>query len=376
MSCLQMLFAAKRDGSVPLYETVNGSHIRNLYQHHGFGIWWLKWLSQAQILVSVDRSSRILAYTITPSRSPPRTSMLQVDELRLDEKMKEPIQFLLPNSDETLLLVSTTVSVYIYSLRGRERLAATDIHFRSTPRKWLNHADASLLVLLDGDTVRNFRWTDLGESQSVSDRINKLTLKTIETDNDEPATGAVVRNKRMEQITQHEDLMAEKSALPSEQGSTDSKPPNSAATSSNSSASTTVRSSSIMDSLGDTFNAEVYSSLIMSQQVLAMKSFIGWQGPRLIFQNSEGWVCSFNMNQSTPGTQATSSSSSSSSNRTNTYNPIVATGSGNGAFQQHFIIPPNWQINAHDPVFGILCQGDIAFARGDEIAIFKRGLKL
>ncbi|KAK1829368.1 hypothetical protein QBC39DRAFT_311254 [Podospora conica] len=77
-----------------------------------------------------------------------------------------------------------------------------------------------------------------------------------------------------------------------------------------------------------------------------VKVLIGTFASRLIFFTTDGWIASFDLAQPTPE-----------------------------SLLRHFFIPIDWTIAGHMLVIGLGRNGEILFARGDELAVVKKGLE-
>ena len=225
--------------------------------------------------------------------------------------------------------------------------------------------DAALLLLLDGDTMRTFTWAELKELPSIESnqgkgppRISDLPSRAKKTSTSVSALSKDSQGKRTSSVQLYDERVAAKDSAPSDKKLGKRPQPKDSPLGEMSSYSDTAETRTtplrdlgiVVRPNGDITDAAVYSSLLTSQWTLPIRSVIGALGSRLIFLNYEGWVCSCKTAE------------------VGTSQPIPT--------RQHFVIPHDWQSNVREPVFAITNKGHVAFAKGDEIAIFKRGLEM
>lgn len=360
----ELLFCGRRNGSIAFYDTKSGSKLQDIYRHGNFAIWYLRWIPRSQVLISVDCSSKVIAHKVTLQSGKGIQATL---ESLLNKQINRQIEAVVPSSDESYLLVVISESIHAFSLRNKGLLETRTVSYQnSTSAKWVNHAsDESLLLLLDGHTVRTFQWTDLQELPSAeSDQAKHLLRRTDvpyrpTTSMTRPATQSSYTSQssgvslapRSSQSSEAslrkglelDDILQIRSLTPS--SSVSKVPPPDTALPADMRFKIAVRPN------GDIADANVLSMLLsMQYSNISIRAIIGALGPRLIYLDYDGWVRSC---------QATDLA------RKGTVEP-----------KAQFVIPHSWQSNVGDPVFAITSSQDVAFAMGDEVAIFKRGLQL
>ena len=358
------LFCGRHNGSLALHDTRSGSKLQDIYRHGNFAIRYLQWVPRSQVLVSVDFSSKVVANRI--SLKSPQGSKATLETL-WSNQIHQQIQAVVPSADESRLLVVTTEAIHAFSLQSEAPPESKTIAYRdSKSTKWANHAsDESLLLLLDGHTVRSFQWTDLqeltpAESDQVRDRLRRTDRPHW------PPTLAIGSATQPRFTSQYSGTSL---ALRSDQSSQASlrrgSEPDDIVQKRNSTSPSSISNIPSPDTAlgadirfniavhpnGDIAEANILSVLLTPQQSnISIRAVIGAIGPRLIFLDYDGWVRSC---------QATDLA------RKGALEP-----------KAHFVIPHSWQSNVSGPVFAITSSQDVAFAKGDEVAIFKRGLEL
>lgn len=91
-----------------------------------------------------------------------------------------------------------------------------------------------------------------------------------------------------------------------------------------------------------------------------LELIVGSYGPRLIVFTGDRWVCSIDLNPAPCGPTTSSTS------------VITTTG---GGLIRHFFVPGDW-VGGNRPSLDVGSSGEIAFVKGTELAIIKRGLEV
>lgn len=145
----------------------------------------LVWSVSGKYIVSADDSGRIIA------------KRLEVKELSkwgvfgaLDLRLDEPVQQLLLNNAEKLLLISTPSADRIWNLRTKKQLCARHWGY-SQSRRWIEHPfNDELILWVDHSVLRTFEWSTLESRGTIQAASPQAPL-----DSASPATPTRLKEK-------------------------------------------------------------------------------------------------------------------------------------------------------------------------------------
>jgi WD40 repeat protein len=159
-----VVFCSKDDGSVCIYDLKSGAHLRTLYSHKS-AVSLLTWWPQRNVIMSVDISNRISAWSLKKS---PRGELL-VEEVLFQSRLDcgKAITQVLPSAAVGKLILSTRETDHLWTISGHE----DDVRMhkeRPGIRKWFQHQESSHhIISIDGTTARIYTWSDWSEVASV-----------------------------------------------------------------------------------------------------------------------------------------------------------------------------------------------------------------
>lgn len=153
----------REDGSVMIHDAVDGRKLRKVYGHGSYSsVIGLSWSVSGKYIISGDDSGRVLAKRLE-IKGAGKWGVFPV----LDFRLEEPVQQFLFNSNQTLLLVSTSSSDSIWDLRAKTELCRRDWGVRQS-RRWIEHPlDSQLLLWIDPDEVHTCSWRTLEDRNTA-----------------------------------------------------------------------------------------------------------------------------------------------------------------------------------------------------------------
>lgn len=168
----------KDDGSVCVYELQTGTQTNTLY-HHKSRVHILTWVPGGKIIMSVDTSNSILAWSVEDSKEKTLITDQQIFQARLD--CGYTITQLLPNSAASKFILSTRESDHLWRMVGKQEQLRIP---RDSPGlcKWLQHPQsAQHVICMDGAAVRIHTWDDWSQVRTISTTIDMrhLQLKSV-----------------------------------------------------------------------------------------------------------------------------------------------------------------------------------------------------
>ncbi|KAL8823269.1 MAG: hypothetical protein Q9191_006015 [Dirinaria sp. TL-2023a] len=147
----------RNDGTVFIHNVEDGQKIRKVYGHDTFtSVILLAWSPSGKYVASGDETGRILAKRLEVKETG-KWAVFPV----LDVRLPESAQQLLFNSNESLMLVSTSSADVVYDLKAKKEVCRQDWVVRQR-RRWIEHPlDPGSLVWIDPDVVQTYRWATL-----------------------------------------------------------------------------------------------------------------------------------------------------------------------------------------------------------------------
>jgi WD40 repeat protein len=172
----EVVFCGKDDGSICLYDLKTGAQLQTLYRHKSL-IRILTWWPQSNVLMSVDASNVILAWTIQKMQQNGWLAVHMLFQSRLD--CGKSIIQLLPGEEAGKFVLSTRDSDHLWSINGQQEVFRPK---RSGIRKWIQHQQSPLhLICIEGATAKIYTWSDWSEIATVriSIDLEGLQLKSV-----------------------------------------------------------------------------------------------------------------------------------------------------------------------------------------------------
>ena len=146
--------AGRDDGTVCIHSAIDGKKVRKVSVHSSqSSIIILAWSRSDISIVSADDPGRIVAKRVELKESN-TFGVFPVLDLRVDE----PVQQLLLNNSETLLLISTSSTDRIWNLKSKKELCCQ--RWNATQgRRWIQHPyNGELLIWIDPSIVHTYSW--------------------------------------------------------------------------------------------------------------------------------------------------------------------------------------------------------------------------
>ncbi|KAM0804114.1 hypothetical protein BDR22DRAFT_800435 [Usnea florida] len=312
----EAIFCGKNDGGVYLYHSSSGSEIEKLISHaSNVPVVSLYFDNQSSVLSSVDSSSRVMVHKMIPQENKWRASRPS-----FDHRVGVAVTQVLSNKGATQVLVSSNSKDVLYSLSedGSSSFTNTEI-VEDLPHRWANHPlNPDQLVFMSNAAIHLYEWKTL-RRLTASDSLSR-------------------EDKMLSQLsTDHLTTCGQGRYL--------------AATFSESSASRYRPRKLLLWRTSDFSVQSSPTTLLSSYRILAdqMRCVIGAHRQRLVFLDSNGWVCSADVGGGTPN---------------------------DDRYTRHFFIPTDWLSAAGtNLMIDMTCSGDIIFVKRHEIAVIKRGLE-
>ena len=310
----EAIFCGKNDGGVYLYHSGSGSEIRKLISHaSNVPVVSLYFDSQSSVLSSVDSSSRVMVHKMILQENVWRASRPS-----FDHRVGVAVNQVLSNKGATQVLVSSNSKDVLYSVSedGSSSCTSTEI-VEELPHRWANHPlNPDQLVFMSNAAIHLYEWKTL-RRLTASDSLSR-------------------EDKMLSQLsTDHLTSCGQGRYL--------------AATFSESSASRYRPRKLLLWRTSDFSVQSSPTTLLSSYRILAdqMRCVIGAHRQRLVFLDSNGWVCSAD----------------------------VGGPPNDDRYTRHFFIPTDWLSAGTNLMIDMTCNGDIIFVKRHEIAIIKRGLE-
>lgn len=307
-----VLFCGKSDGGIYLYDSDSGLETRRLISHAiSASIVLLFFDNQNSVLSSVDSSSRVMSHKLTR-----KDKEWRAEEPTFDHRVGVAIDQVLSNKGATQFLVTSSSKDVLYSTLqdGITNFVSSEL-VEHRPHRWASHpSNADQLVFMSNEGIHLYEWKTL-QRLTASDGIS--------------LDGEVLSRLSIRSLT------------PCMQGRY------LAATFCESLVSHYEPKKLLLWSVTDLSVQSTSSKLLSTNRVLAdqVKFLIGSCGQRLVFLDSNGWVCS-----------------------------MVLSIRNVERHTRHFFIPFDWLSAGTDLMIDVTCDGDIIFVKKHEIAVIKRGL--
>lgn len=309
------------DGRVVLYDLAAGRPKSELYKHaRACGVTSLEWNETKGVVSSVDISSRLQVLQLEKDSS----NVWRVREVILDERFDHVIlqQILSPNGER--LLVYTEHATFSYSLETKLRLTLNKLPTTTLSRWAVHFSRSDLVVFLDGHSLEAFTWEDL---KPFSETIDIEGFEDCEIDYEHMATS----------------LHGTKLLIKLSSGPKTHRP----------SSIKRVSQISILDLsvLNENTLSIKAKDYFVFPNTLDIDFIIGttsglFGNEILVFLTTSGWICSIDIDKSTP--QET--------------------------FLRHFFVPFSWLSNHSDLVVRATEKRDVVFVQRDQIAVVKQAL--
>lgn len=184
-----VIFCGKRNGSVAAYQTQNGNEICILYKHAAnISITAIAWGGVQGILASADESSRVIIRKIVKHQKDWSAS-----DVLADERLGDSISSLLMSSSNDRLLVSGKYSDDLWTNQA-QKLRSKKFS-PQTLRKAISHPSRpDSFIIIERDVARFFRWTDFEEISYLEGLRTSLAAEPLVSNSilNNPQQGIVV----------------------------------------------------------------------------------------------------------------------------------------------------------------------------------------
>ena len=166
--------AGREDGTVCIHDTDDGRRVRKVSAHSSqCSITILAWSDSNKYIISGDNSSRILVKRVELKTN----NAFGVFPV-LDFRVGEPVQQLLLNVSETLLLISTPSTDRIWNLKTKKEMSCRCWN-ASPGRRWIQHPfQSELLIWIDPSMVHTYSWKGLERA----DPTNSAVAESVASD--------------------------------------------------------------------------------------------------------------------------------------------------------------------------------------------------
>ena len=309
----EVIFCGRSDGGIYLYRSSTGSKTEKLISHaSNVPVVSLYFDHQSSVLSSVDSSSRVMLHKLILEGD-----LWKASGPLFDHRVGVAIDLVLCNKGATRVLVCSKGQDVLYSIPkdGSSTFTSTEI-IEHRPHRWVNHPlNPDQLVFMSNERLHLYEWNILRRltaSDSISLEDNMLPQLSI---------------RFMTSCGQGRYV---------------------AATFSESSASRHRPRKLLLWSISDLIVQSEPTKLLSPYRILAdkVRYVIGAYRQRLVFLDSNSWVCSADVG--TPGA---------------------------GGCTRHFFIPNDWLSAGANLMIDMTSNGDIVFVKRHEIAVIKRGLE-
>lgn len=315
------VLCGNEDGTVAIYETVRGKLVKELFKNKT-AVMLLYWNSEIEISVCSDNSSRISVHRISQAqtRSSTGTRLFWQPRQFLDLKLDEPVRHISVTRDAKYLLVSTLSSDRLWTLDG-ERMINLDREQgipRSPSQKWAIHPRSLRRIFnIDHAEVKLIRWRDNNDQPETMSHLVKP----------QEHIGHHSREIEVHVVRFADDAWAAYDTRPTTLPVVWTGP-----------YSSSSKSNAVAVNLFGYFN----------QVIWQIATIIGMYRSHLVFLNVDNWICTIRLDD-------------------------VA---GQERMKHHFPVPHCWQTSSRSIIATVSVRGHVIIARGDELAIVKRGLSL
>jgi WD40 repeat protein len=316
------IFCGKENGTVTVYDTKKGRPMKTLYNHLMSSVIHMDWNSAKEVLVSSDNSSRILLHRIimvqTRSASGPRYAWQA--QMLLDRRLDQPVRQVLLSVDGEYLMVSTLQSDDLWTMNGRVAYSHQCDHphqIGTLSQKWnTNPRHKRQLFEVHSEGAHVLQWERHSENGPI------LTNFTVEADN---RINSQFRDSGVYFMKVGVEAWVAYDSNPLTRPLVWPNPPSS---------SSTV--------------AAVSAGSLQQLSLVAPEAthLVGMFRSQLVFLNEDEWICSMRLDEAGQQKPPT----------------------------RHFPIPHCWEGNNRHWLCLVSIKGDVILAKGEELAIVKRGL--
>lgn len=335
------VFCGKDDGSVSLYVLTTGDQVRTFYSHKSLVsrlIWW----PRSGIIMSVDLSNRVFAWSLRKSQKEGWVAEKMLFQSYLN--FEKSVLQVFPGEAAGKFILSTWESDHLWNVEGQQKMMRT-YQDRPGSRKWIQHHQSSLhMICIEGAAARIYAWNDWSEIAFVSlttdvvglqlksvipyvsSHGRRILLELSELDGSGNTRGLHVLDA--ENFTIVNDV-AEKAI-----------------------SETTLVGKDEMVSLTEKSQAAAVAIPLLDSELAALADrvahVIGFRDDgTLVFLNRHSWVCSAD---------------------------LESLGHSSFSYIRHFFVPYDWFTGTRE-VMGAISQRDVVFACNNNVAIVKNGLE-
>ncbi len=327
-----VILCGREDGSVAVYSALTGGLSQELAGHSkNIAITSLHLSHSQKLLISLDRSGRIAARSLTTSKG----QQVKETAFVMDQKAVHVVEQILISPDDTRILVSMPHKDQIWELKTANILGEIAIPNDRTHWRWMQTSKQSwqLIYFSDGE-VRLYNW-DFHEASSLGISVDlclaeagSAPVTAVFSSNNALRLGILLAGSRsgLQPPCLRVWNLQQMHAL-----AKDSHEPNAAADRKSTQRPTPWK---------------MHAHASYDHLAKAIKFAIGLYEDSLIFLTHQGWVCSLKI----------------SGPREETY------------YTRHFFIPFRYHSNASSLVMDVTCKGRIIVAFRTELIIFVGGL--
>lgn len=167
----------KEDGSVAIYESLEGKKARKLYNHGVSScVISLSWSQSGRYIVSSDDSGRVISKRLE-MKAGGKWAVFPGIDLRVSEAVK---QFIFSN-DEKLLLISTASKDIVWELKSKKEICSRHHEQRQDGRWTGDPMNSEMLLWIEIERVTLHTWSTLEKSENDLIPSPILPPSTIET---------------------------------------------------------------------------------------------------------------------------------------------------------------------------------------------------
>lgn len=162
----------KDDGSVSLHRMDTSKRVKKIHSHaDSVAVVALGWSPSTKYLISADDSGKVVGKRLK-LKDDGKWAVFPVFDFRIDETVEQ----ILYNPEESLALISTASTAYLWSLKSKEQVCSRSMESRSG-RRWANHPfTTEFLIWIDPEFVHIHTWSDLARVSSRSDSLIETTI--------------------------------------------------------------------------------------------------------------------------------------------------------------------------------------------------------
>lgn len=314
------VFCGKENGHVTIHETTHhGRAKQKLYEHDGSAVSYMDWSMNRQVLVTCDRSSRVLVHEVKFSRQRTSTGVREawvLGKKLLEKQLDVAVRQVLFTGSGELLMVSTDAQDCLWTLDDKPIFQHSCPQSRITgtiSQKWAPVlARQDQLVEVELTSVHMVTGFPDGETQ-----LQDLSIDQADGDIFEIAAPHVRILRFGEGVWAAYDF--------------------------------NPLSRPILWKLPGSSNNDTHAARTLAhlQQIApSIRHLVGEYQARLVFIDVRGWICSVGVDY----------------------------GSQSDQIWYHFPIPHYWQRADHQPLFLVTSLGDVVLAADEEITVVKRGV--